>query len=130
MGTRKKAKDLGARERQIMDLIYQMGEASVGDVLDKIPDPPSYSSVRTMIRLLETKGLLKHRSQGNKYIYRPTQRRETASRSALRHLMRTFFGGSVTDTVAAILGDNTDDLSDDDLARLEVIVERAKKEGK
>ena len=130
MSKKKTTSDLGRRERQIMDLVYQLEEASVGDVLAKLTDPPSYSSVRTMMRHLESKGLLKHRSEGNKYIYRPTQRHETARRSALKHLMKTFFGGSATETVAAILGDNTDDLSEADLARLESLIEQAKQEGK
>ena len=130
MAKKKLTNQLGRRERQIMDVIFQMGECSVGDVLGKLPDPPSYSSVRTMLRHLESKGFLRHRTEGNKYIYKPTQRRETASRSALQHLMKTFFGGSATDTVAAILGDNTDELSEEDLQRLESIIEQAKKEGK
>src|SRR4051794_6281389 len=94
---------LGARERQIMDVIYQLGEASVAEVLAKLPDPPTYSAVRTMIRLLETKGLLRHRQVGTKYVYRPAHSREAAKRSALKHLMQTFFAGSATDAVAAIL---------------------------
>ena len=71
---------LGARERQIMDAIYQLGEASVSDILAKLADPPSYSSVRTMVRLLETKGLLRHRQNGTKYVYRPAHSREAAKR--------------------------------------------------
>ena len=130
MSKKKSADQLGRRERQIMDVIFQMGEGSVSDVLAKLPDPPSYSSVRTMLRHLESKGFLRHRQESNKYIYKPTQRRETASRSALQHLIKTFFGGSATETVAAILGDNTDDLSEEDLERLETIIDQAKKEGK
>ncbi len=130
MGKKKSPDPLGRRERQIMDVIFQMGEGSVSDVLANLADPPSYSSVRTMLRHLESKGYLRHRAEGNKYIYKPTQRRETASRSALQHLMKTFFGGSATETVAAILGDNTDDLSEEDLERLEAIIDQAKKEGK
>ena len=91
---------LGARERQIMDAIYQLGEGSVADVLAKIADPPTYSSVRTMIRMLEAKGLLKHRQVGNKYVYRPAHSREEAKRSALKHLLQTFFAGSAADAVA------------------------------
>ena len=77
MGKRKSPNDLGRRERQIMDVIYQLGEASVAQVLEQLHDPPSYSSVRTMVRHLESKKLLRHRAEGNKYIYRPTQKRET-----------------------------------------------------
>jgi len=126
----KKKPGLGRRESQIMDVIYRLGEASVGDVLEHLPDPPSYSSVRTMIRLLESKGLLKHRRDGTKYVYRPTQSRETASRFALRHLMKTFFSGSATDAVAAILDDTSKSLTEEDLHRLETLIEKARKEGR
>lgn len=128
MVKRKKAEELGARERQIMDVIFSLGEASVGDVHERLADPPSYSAVRTMIRLLESKGLLRHRSEGNKYVYRPIQSRETASRRALRHVMATFFGGSATDTVAALF--ENEKLTDDDVSRIEAIIAAAKKGGK
>lgn len=120
---------LGRRERQIMDVIYQLGEASVGDVLDRLPDPPSYSAVRTMIRLLEQKGHLRHRQAGTKYIYRPTRSREQASRSALRHLLNTFFGGSPSDAVAAILDVTSDRMTDSELQRIEKMIDEARKEG-
>ena len=129
MSKKKSPHDLGRRERQIMDVIYRLGEAAVGDVLEQLPDPPSYSAVRTMIRLLESKGFLRHRREGTKYIYRPTQSVENASRSALEHLLRTFFSGSATDAVAAILDVSSDNLSDDDLDRLEGLIDRARKEG-
>ena len=128
MGKKKKP-GLGRRERQIMDVIYRLEEASVNDVLERLPDPPSYSSVRTMIRLLESKGYLKHRSEGTKYVYRPTQSRQTASRSAIRHVMKTFFSGSATDVVAAILDDASEKLTDEDLHRLERLIDKARKEG-
>lgn len=121
---------LGARERQIMDAIYQIGEASVADVLAKLPDPPTYSAVRTMIRLLETKGLLRHRQVGTKYVYRPAQSREVAKRSALKHLLRTFFAGSATDAVAAILHPSVAKLTDDDVQRLEQLIHEARQKGK
>jgi BlaI family penicillinase repressor len=121
---------LGARERQIMDVIYQLGEASVADVQARLADPPSYSAVRTMIRLLEKKGLLRHRQVGTKYVYRPRSSRESASRSALRHVMQTFFGGSATDAVAAILDDSASRLTRSDLERIERLIEKARQEGK
>jgi len=134
MGKRKTAKtsqrDLGRRERQIMDVIFQLGEASVGGVLELLPDPPSYSSVRTMIRLLESKGFLRHRRDGNRYVYRPTQSKESASRTALQHLISTFFSGSPSDAVAAILDESSDNLSDIDLERLEQLIDEARKEGR
>jgi predicted transcriptional regulator len=129
MGKRKSARDLGRRERQIMDVIFQLGESSVSDVLERLPDPPSYSSVRTMIRLLEAKGFLKHRQDGNRYMYRPTQSHETASRSALQHLLATFFGGSATDAVAAILDLSADDMTNADLKRMEKLIEQARQDG-
>lgn len=130
MSKRKSSVELGHRERQIMDVVFRLGEASVGQVLGALADPPSYSSVRTMLRHLESKGLLKHREDGGKYVYRPTQRRDVARRSALDRVVKTFFQGSVADTVASILGDHTGKLSAEDLDRLESIIERARKEGK
>jgi predicted transcriptional regulator len=113
-----------------MDAIYQAGEASVADVLERLPDPPSYSAVRTMIRLLEKKGLLRHRQVGTKYVYRPVQSPEVARRSALRHLLHTFFGGSATDAVAAILHPSVSELTDDDIRRLEGLIQEARQKGK
>ncbi len=120
---------LGARERQIMDAIYELGEASVADVLAKLADPPSYSAVRTMIRSLESKGLLRHRQVSTRYVYRPAHSREDAKRSALHHLMRTFFGGSAADAVAAILDPSVATLSDDEVTRLERLIRDARREG-
>jgi predicted transcriptional regulator len=121
---------LGARERQILETIYQLGEGSVAAVREKLADPPSYSAVRTMIRLLEKKGLLRHRRMGIKYLYRPVHSHESASRSALSHVMQTFFGGSATDAVAAILDVSAPRLTDDDLKRLEQLIDQARREGK
>lgn len=121
---------LGARERQIMEVIYRLGEASVGDVLAELDDPPSYSAVRTMIRHLEKKGLLEHRQDATKYVYRPAHSPEAAKHSALRHLMRTFFGGSATDAVAAILHPSVAQLTDDEFRRLEQLIQEARKKEK
>jgi BlaI family transcriptional regulator, penicillinase repressor len=121
---------LGGRTRQIMDTIYQLGEASVADVLAKLTDPPSYSSVRTIIRLLEKKGLLKHRQVGVKYVYSPAHSCESAKRSALKHLMKTFFAGSAADAVAAILHPSVSELTDDDIERLEQLILEARQKGK
>jgi predicted transcriptional regulator len=129
MGKKKSQRDLGRRERQIMDAIFQLGEASVGDVLERLPDPPSYSAVRTMIRLLESKGFLRHRREGTKYVYRPTQSKDSASRSAMRHLIKTFFGDSAPDAVAAILDVRSEKLSEDDFRRIERLIDEARKEG-
>lgn len=121
---------LGARERQIMDVVYRLGEASVADVLAGLPDPPSYSAVRTMIRSLESKGLLRHRQEGIKYVYRPAHSRDAAKAGALRHLMQTFFAGSAAAAVEAILDPSVARLSDDDLARLEALIRDARRKEK
>ncbi|HVU86078.1 MAG TPA: BlaI/MecI/CopY family transcriptional regulator [Pirellulales bacterium] len=122
--------DLGRRERQIMDAIHELGEASVGDVLARLADPPSYSAVRTMMRLLEEKGYLKHRRDGMKYIYRPTLAPEKARRSALQHLLKTFFSGSAGDAVAAVLDLEGDKISAEELDRLAQLIDEARKEGR
>ncbi len=129
MAEKPRTDNLGARERQIMDAIYQLGEASVGDVLAQITDPPSYSAVRTMIRLLESKGLLQHHSVGAKYVYRPAHSPEVARKSALRHLMRTFFAGSAADAVAAILDPSVANLTDEEILRLEELIRQARRQG-
>jgi predicted transcriptional regulator len=122
--------ELGARERQILDAVYRLGEASVGDVLAELPDPPSYSAVRTMVRHLEAKGLLKHRQEGVKYIYRPSRPASTARMQAIEHLKRTFFGGSAADAAAAILDPASAELSDAELERLEQLIRDARRGGK
>jgi predicted transcriptional regulator len=119
---------LGARERQILDAVFRLKEASVADVRAQLPDPPSYSSVRTMIRLLEKKGFLQHRALGAKYVYRPTQSLQAASKSALRHMLDTFFQGSPSDALAAMLNVTSDRLTDQDLARMKEMIERARRE--
>jgi predicted transcriptional regulator len=122
--------DLGSRERQIMDCVHRLGEASVHDVLANLPDAPSYSTVRTMMRLLEGKGYLKHWREGMKYVYRSTLAPEKARRSALQHLLHTFFGGSAGDAVAAVLDLSGDKISPEELDRLAQLIEQARKEGR
>jgi predicted transcriptional regulator len=122
--------DLARRERQIMDAIHRLGEASVGDVLAQLADPPSYSSVRTMIRHLEAKKLLKHRQDGKRYVYKATQSREVASRSALWKVLDVFFAGSASDAVAAILDVSGDKLEPSDLDRIAKLIQQARNEGK
>lgn len=128
MAKKKSSRELGARERQIMDVIYSLGEASVGDVHAKLQDAPSYSAVRTMIRLLESKGLLKHREDGTKYVYRPTQSKDAASKKALTHLVKTFFEGSATDAVAALFDNQK--LSHNELDKIEELINEARREGR
>ena len=121
---------LSRRERQIMDVIYQRGRATAGEVLEQLPDPPGYSAVRAMLRVLEDKGHLRHEQDGPRYVYLPTVNRERASRSALRHLVQTFFDGSTEQVVAALLEGSDAKLSDDELDRLSRLIEQAKQEEK
>jgi len=120
---------LGYRERQIMDAVYRLREASVSNVLKEIPNPPSYSSIRKMLNVLETKGFLKHRREGTKYIYRPTKSHHSASRSAVKHLLSTFFSGSAAEAVNTILDVSSNKLTDDDFDRLRSLIEQAREEG-
>ena len=130
MAKKQPVEDLARRERQIMDVIHQLGEATVSEVLEQLSDPPSYSAVRTMIRHLETKGLLSHRQDGKRYVYKAKQSREAASKSALRKLMDVFFAGSASDAVAAILDVSSDSLEPADLDRMAKLIRQAKAEGK
>lgn len=123
-------RDLGRRERQIMDIVYRLGSATVGDVLGQLADPPSYSAVRAMLGYLETKGLLRHRQEAQRYVYSPVIPREQARRSALHHVVSTFFGGSRARAVAALLELPPQDLTDDDFKALTTLIKRARSEGR
>jgi predicted transcriptional regulator len=118
--------DLGRRERQIMDAIHRQGEATVSEVRAALAEPPSYSSVRTMMRLLESKGYLTHRQQGVRYVYRPTQSLAKTRVSALKHMLNTFFGGSTSDAVAALVELSPGELTDDEVEQLQEIIREAK----
>src|SRR5437879_3246636 len=123
------AAQLSRRERQIMDVIYRRGRATAAEVLEDIPDPPSYSAVRAMLRLLEEKGHVRHEQDGPRYIFLPIVNRDRARKTALKHVVRTFFDGSATDAVAALLeGDAR--LSESELDRLSRMIELARKEGR
>jgi predicted transcriptional regulator len=120
---------LSRRERQIMDLLYRDGRLTAADVQAKLPDPPSYSAVRAMLRILEEKGHIKHQQDGPRYVYVPTVTRDKAKRSALRHVVQTFFDGSAEQVVAALLEGSAAELSEEELDRLARLIEaRAKKE--
>ena len=121
---------LSRRERQIMDVLFRLGEATAADVLEGLPDPPSYSAVRALLRILEEKGQITHTQDGPRYVYRPTVAPEKASRSALRHVLRTFFDGSAEQAVAALLDEAGDDLSDAELDRLASLIAQARQEGR
>ena len=121
---------LSRRERQIMDFLFQRGKASVGEVMDGIPNPPGYSAVRATLRTLEHKGRVVHEEDGRAYVYRPTVRREAARRSALTHILKTFFDNSAEQAVAALLELKGPRLTPAELERVARIVDNAKKEGR
>jgi BlaI family transcriptional regulator, penicillinase repressor len=121
---------LSRRERQIMDILYQHGKASATDVREAMPDAPSYSAVRAMLRVLEEKGHVKHQAEGLKYVYVPTVARDKAKRSAVKHLMDTFFSDSPEQVVAALLDVSSTRLTREELDRMAQMIERARKEGK
>ncbi len=109
-----------------MDILFARGHASVAEVMTALPDPPSYSAVRALLRILEEKGHLAHREEGKQYIYSPTQERPVAAQSALKRVVQTFFGGSVERAVTALLTEDETKLSDEELARLAALIEQAK----
>ena len=121
---------LSRREREILDVLHRLGPASAADVRAALDDPPSDSAVRTHLRILEEKGHARHEQDGPRYVYLPVQSSEAAGRSALRHLTRTFFGGSPDRAVAALLDETSADLSDEDLDRLDDLIRRARAQGR
>src|SRR5258706_15413859 len=121
---------LSRRERQIMDILYQRGKSSATEVREAMPDAPSYSAVRAMLRVLEDKGHVRHQAEGLKYVYLPTVTREKAKRSAVKHLLETFFAESPEQIVAALLDVESTRLTREDLDRMSEMIEKAKREGK
>ena len=113
-----------------MDVIYRRGRATAAEVLEGLPDPPSYSAIRALLRVLEEKGHLRHEQDGPRYVFLPTVGREKARRSALRQLVQTFFEGSTAQAVAALLGEPGANLSDEELDRLSSLIDQARKEGR
>jgi BlaI family transcriptional regulator, penicillinase repressor len=120
---------LGRRERQIMDVVFRLGRATVAEVLAELPDPPSYSAVRGMLRLLEEKGYLTHEQEGPRYVYVPTADLAVVRRSALRDVVETFFNGSMEAAVAAMLGLGESPRSAEELDRLARLIEEARHTG-
>lgn len=118
------------RERQIMEIIYRLGEATAQEVQANLADPPSYSAVRAHLRVLEEKGHLRHRQNGPRYVFSPTVSRRRARRSALKGLLRNFFDNSYEEMIAALLEDSGSELSDEELAKLSHMIEQARKEGR
>lgn len=130
MTTNEELTGLSRRERQIMDFLFQRGKASVGEVMSGIPDPPGYSAVRATLRTLEQKGRVTHEEDGRAYVYKPTLRRDAARRSALTHVLKTFFDNSAEQAVAALLEIKGQRLSEAELDRVARLVDQAKKEGR
>jgi BlaI family transcriptional regulator, penicillinase repressor len=122
-------RNLSRRERQMMDILYRKGRATAAEIHEALPDPPTYSAVRAKLRVLEEKGHIRHEEEALRYVYLPVVARDSARRSALRHMVSTFFGGSVEETVAALLDLSAANLNKNDLDRISQMVEQAKKEG-
>jgi len=122
--------DLSRRERQIMDILHRAGKATAAEVLDNLADAPSYSAVRALLKILETKGHVRHEEEGRAYVYMPIARRTDARQSALSHLLKTFFDNSAEQAVAALLAIKGEKMSDAELNRMSRMIESAKKEGR
>ena len=122
--------DLGRRERQIMEVIYRLGRASAADVRAQLPDPPTYSAVRGMLRLLEEKGHLQHAQEGIKHVYFPTVKHEDVRESAMRHVLRTFFAGSTAAAMAALLEATEEPPSEAELDALAKVIDDAREAGR
>lgn len=120
---------LSRRERHIMDILFRRGRATAGEVMHALSGSPSYSTVRTQLRVLEAKGHLRHQEEGRRYVYMPSVPRSTARRSALRHVVHTFFEGSVEKVVAALVGGEAARVSEAELDRIVGLVTKARKEG-
>jgi predicted transcriptional regulator len=119
---------LSRRERQIMDIIYRLGRATVAEVLPELPGEPAYSTVRAQLRVLEQKGHVRHEEQGQHYIYTPTVPRHAVRQSALKHLVHTFFGGSREKVMSTLLGAESGSVSDEELERIAQIIEKARRD--
>jgi predicted transcriptional regulator len=120
---------LSRRERQIIDILYRRGRATAADVLEDLPGTPSYSTVRAQLRVLEEKGHVRHEDDGQRYVYSPAVPRGTVRRSALKHLVETFYEGSVEQAMAALLGGEGSRLTDEQLDRIEDLIKKARKDG-
>ena len=121
--------DLSRRERQIVDILYAQGRATAAEVQSALPDPPSYSAVRAMLRILEDKGHVRHEQDGPRYVYLPTIARDRAKRTALRHVLQTFFDGSAEQAISALLDSSDTRLSDRELDRLAKLIDQARRTG-
>jgi len=122
-------RDLSRRERQILDILYERGQATAADVQTALPEPPSYSAVRALLRILEEKGHVRHQQDGPRYVYLPTLARDNAKRSALHHVLKTFFDGSAEQAISALLDEGSAQLSPAELDRLARLIDTARKSG-
>jgi predicted transcriptional regulator len=122
-------RDLSRRERQILDILYKNGRATAAEVQAALPEPPSYSAVRALLRILEDKGHVRHEQDGPRYVYLPTVARDNAKRSALRHILQTFFDGSAEQAISALLDESSAKLSSAELDRLARLIDGARKSG-
>ena len=122
--------NLSRRERQIMDIIHERGQATAAEVMEFLPEAPSYSAVRALLRLMEEKGYLQHETDGAKYVFMPTMAREKARKSALKQILQTFFDNSTEQAVAALLDLSKTKLKQEELDRLSTLIEQARKEGR
>jgi predicted transcriptional regulator len=120
---------LTRRERQIMDVLYRRGRATAAEVMGELPGEPNYSTVRTQLRVLEDKEHVRHEEEAGRYVYSPAVPRHAARKSALKHLVETFFDGSAEQVVAAVLGGEASRLSDEDLERISELIDKARKDG-
>src|SRR4051794_775756 len=116
---------LSRRERQILDILFHLGRATAADVLERLPDPPTYTTIRGLLRVLESKGHIRHEDEGGRYVYFPTMQKQRAAKSALGHVVKTFFDGSPARAMAALLGNEK--MSRDEIERLAALVESARK---
>ena len=121
--------ELSRRERQIIDILYSNGRSTAAEVQNALPDPPSYSAVRAMLRILEEKGHVRHEQDGPRYVYLPTVARDNAKRSAMRHMLRTFFDGSTEQAISTLLDDASTNLSEAELDRLARMIDQARRTG-
>ncbi|HWD27815.1 MAG TPA: BlaI/MecI/CopY family transcriptional regulator [Rhizomicrobium sp.] len=128
--TAEKTGSFSRREREIMEALYKLGKATTAQILEQIPDPPTYTAIRTQLSILEKKGHVRHTSDGTRYIYEPLVGREQMGRRAIDTLLTTFFDNSVERAVAALITRKDSEISNDELERLQTLIEKAKKEGR
>lgn len=126
----KKPPSFSRRERQILDVLYRRGPSTAAEIQAGVPNSPSYSAVRALLRILEEKGHIRHEEQGTRYVYAPKVPRDEARRSAIVHLMQTFFDGSPEQAMAALLDVSASELSQEELGRMAELIEKARKEGR